>query len=296
MFWDYLKNIVKDNLGKPDKKEWFNKLVENLENQISKNINLPFRIVKLTYTGFVVKVSGLYAFIPFNYMPWKYNRDRYWSSVFTKLTNKTFFCKIHDIKKNPLKITINGEVPQFKKTKLFVGKSYRGIIIERRTSRRLVFVDIGYHFGWACGSFFGILHKRQFNSIQLYSSCSAGDEIEVLYQGVNEKGEFVFSQTGAIADWNEGIPQSLIGQTTWVQIVREGDKRKIKFLVNGKYRGVLIFSKDDHFSGNKKKAMEAMRNLNDGEIIHCEVMNYCDNNRTLGLRCPIESGAEVVPM
>ncbi|MCL1932668.1 MAG: hypothetical protein FWF53_02480 [Candidatus Azobacteroides sp.] len=195
MIWSNLKNIIKRKFGKPDKKEWLDKLVENLENQRVKNKNLPFKIADIKDRGFVVKVSGLYAFISFYHMPWKYSNINYWTAIFPKLIGKIFYCRVYSIKKDPiLSIIIDGRIPQFKKPELTIGKNYKGIITEK--SKYGIFIDIGYHFDWRCGSFVGLLHKSQFDSMQLFSDCSVGDEIEILYQGLNEKGQLVFSQIG----------------------------------------------------------------------------------------------------
>jgi len=268
MIWDYFINIIKRKISKPDKKEWLEKLVENLEKQRSENVNLPFKIIELKNTGFVAKVSGLFAFISFEYMPWRYSKFAYWAAIYPTLIGKTFYCQIHDIKKDPsLFIILNGTVNQLKKTELITGECYKGIIIEK--TKYGVFVDIGFHFDWKCGSFIGLLHKSQFEPNQLLSDCLPGDEIEILYQGLNEKDQRIYSQTNEMLDWENEIPQGLIGQTVWVQIVR--NENEIKFLANGKYNGRISISKTHYFFGNKVKTKEVMENLKDGEIIYCEV-------------------------
>ena len=193
MIWHYIKNIIKRYFGKPDDKEWFNKLVENLENKKAENANLPFKILEARNEGFLVKIAGLYAFISFYHMPWKYYNTDSWVAVSSKLIDKIFYCKIHSIKKEPLSVLIDGEIPQFKKMELIVGQKYRGIIIGR--FRKALQVDIGYHFDWKYGSFVGFLKKAQYNnSKQLFSRHFLGEEIEVFYHGLSEKGRFVFSQ------------------------------------------------------------------------------------------------------
>jgi len=282
MIWENLKNIIKKKLGKPNKKEWLDKLVENLETQSLEDINLPFKIIELKKTGFAVKVSGLYAFISLNSMPWKYSKISYWTSIAPKLIGKIFFCRIHSIKKDKLSIIINGEIPQFKKTELLIGENYRGIIIEKIQSG--IIIEIGYHFDWRCGSFVGFLHKSQFSAAKLFLNCSIGDEIEILYQGLNEKGQLVYTQIREIFDWNNGIPQSLAGQTVLVHVVRENVEKEAKFLVDGKYKGKIILQRNDSFLGGKKKARKIKNKLKDGDIIHCEVIGFWDAGRVLSLK------------
>ena len=310
MILDNLKNIIKGTFSKPDqqpdqpeqpdkpdKKEWFGKLVENLEDQSLKNETLPFKIIALKSTGFAVKVSGLYAFISFKHMPWENNNVDYWTSIAPKLIDKVFYCNVYSIKKDPsLSIIVNGEVHQFKKTELRVGRKYKGIIIKKVKSG--VLVEIGHHFNWRCGSFVGFLHISQFNSAELYASCSAGDEIEILYQGLNEKGQLVYTQTGEVFEWINGIPQSLVGQIVLVHVVRKnvenGAKFLVKLLVNGKYKGKMMIEKKDPIFGSKKKAKQAKNNLKDGDIIHCEVIGFVDKKQTLMLKWITELDSEII--
>ena len=288
MIWNKLKNIAKRIFGKPDKKKYLDKRVENLETQRLENVSLPFRIIDLKNTGFVVKVSGLYAFISFNHMPWKYSKIDYWTSIAPVLINKIFYCKIHSISKEPLlSIVVNGKIPQFKKTELLIGETYRGIIIEKVRSG--IIIDIGYHFDWRCGSFVGFMHQSLFNSLQLFSDCSVGDEIEIMYQGLNEKEWLLFFQNHEIFDWINGIPQALLGQIVSAQVVREEDNKRTKLLVNGKYTGKIIYELE-----NKQTNKMIKNNLKNGEIIHCEVIGFKETERILKLKWISELDGKII--
>lgn len=297
MNWDNLKNSIRKTFCKLDrekgldKKARLDKLVENLEMQWLQDANLPFKIMELKSTGFVIKVSGLYGFISFFHMPWKYSNVNYWTSISHKLIGKVFFCKIHSIAKAPLlSIIVNGEIPQFKKIELLTGENYRGIIIEK--GERGVFIEIGYHFDWKHGSFVGYMNKSNFDSLQLFSLCSVGDEIEIFYQGVNKDGRFIYSQTNEMVDWNNQIPQSLVGQIVLVHVVRETEDM-IKFLVEGKYNGKIYLEKNDTFFGSKQRARKIKNTLKGGDIIHCEVFGFREQPRILKLKWIAELDANI---
>jgi len=290
MIWNNIKNIIKRKFSKPDKKEWLNKLVENLETKKIENTNLPFKIIDLKSTGFEVKVSGLYAFIFFNNMPWKYTKTNYWTSISSKLIGKIFYCKIHSIKRESLlSILINGKIPQFKKTELIIGENYRGIILEK--VKRGVYIDIGYHFDWRCGSFVGFLHNSQFDSKQLFSDCSVGDEIKIVYQGADSKGRVICTQnkTNELYDWEQKIPQNLVGQIVLVLVVREEDDKGTRLLVNGKYNGRMIYP-----YGSKQINRKIKNSLKDGETIHCEVIGFKEKERILKLKWTEELNKELI--
>jgi len=285
MIWDNLINGIKGLFSRPEKKEWLEKLVETLENKKKDNISLPFKIVDIKERGFTVKVSGLYAFIAFNHMPWKYNDIEYWIAIQPKLTNKSFFCKIHKISKDPLSIIINGEIPQFKKVELEIGNEYNGLIIKK--SNYGVFVDIGYNFDWKCGSYIGLLHMSQFEKKELFLNCSIGDEITIIHQGSNENGQLVFSQDNQINDWNNKKPQKFLGQIVLVRITRT-EENNLSFIVDGKYNGRITNSKVDYPPAIRRKFKEAKNNLKDGETINCEVISCDENRRVLNLKWLIE--------
>lgn len=149
MIWDKIVQITKEIFYQPEKKEWLNELVKNAERLKDENKSVPFKIMGAKETGFVVKVSGLYGFISFKYMPWKYPDIDYWKAISPKLVDRIFFCKIHRISKDPISIIVDGEIPQFRKIELVPGEKYTGIIIRKSTYG--FFVDIGYQFGWKCG-------------------------------------------------------------------------------------------------------------------------------------------------
>jgi ribosomal protein S1 len=286
MIWDNLINDIKGLFIKPEKKEWLEKLVETLESKKNENISLPFKIADIKKKGFTVKVSGLYAFIAFSHMPWKYNDTESWIAVKPKLTNKTFFCKIHNISKNPLSIIINGEIPQFKKVDLEIGNEYKGLIIKKYNYG--VLIDIGYNFDWKCGSLIGFLHKSHFKSRKSFLNCLLGNEIQIIYQSSDENERLVFSLDNEISNWNNKKPQELIGQVVLVQIIRKTVESQVLFLVNGKYKGKITTSKANYTTARRRKIKEALNNLKDGETINCKVIGCNEKCRVLDLKWIVE--------
>ena len=293
MISDNLQNNIEQVFSKPDKNEWIDKRVKDLETKVLENANLPFKIIELKTKGFLAKVSGLYAFIALNHMPWKYGNINYWTIVASRLTGKKFYCQIHNITKDPLlSIIINGDIPQFKKIELLTDKIYRGIIIDKKNNG--ILVEIGYHFYWRRGSFVGFLHKSQFANSEGFTSCAIGDKIEILYQGMNEAGQFIYSQTNELVDWQNEIPQKLIGQVVLAQVIRKNNEIEPKFLINGKYKGKMIFPKNDSFFGTKNMAKKVKNNLKDGDIMRCEVIDFAKTARILKLKWISELDGEIV--
>lgn len=287
MIWDNLLDNIKGLFNSHQKKEWLEELVASLEKKQEENISLPFRIVDIKENGFIVKVSGLFAFVTFSHMPWMYNDRGSWLAIQPKLLNKLFYCKIHKISKDPLSIIIDGQIPQFKKVDLEIGNEYKGLIIKKYAYG--VLVDIGYHFDWHCGSFVGFLHKSEYRSKHAFINCSMGDEIPVFNQYVDENGQLVFTQDKLFFYWNNSKPQELIGQVVLARVVREtNEENQILFIVNDKYKARLENSKANYTTSRRKKINEAKRKLKDKETITCEVIGCNEEERVLYLRWIIE--------
>jgi hypothetical protein len=186
-FIDKVKNIFKPT----DKKEWLSNLIDDAEMHMNNNNSLPFKIMELKNIGFSVKVNGLFAFISFYHMPWKYSNVNSWIAIAPYLTNKIFYCKIYAIGREPLKIVINGEVAQFKKVNLVWGGMYKGLVIGILEYGLLI--DIGYHFEWHCGSVVGLIHSSQFGNGKKPEDYEAGQEITVIYVKPHENNHHLFN-------------------------------------------------------------------------------------------------------
>jgi ribosomal protein S1 len=272
-----------------DNKNYLSILVDNLENLIEKDENLPFRITDIKTNGFQVKIAGLYGYISFQFMPWKYSKPSFWRAVFPTLINKVFFCKVYQFSKDPLSIILNSEIPQFKKVRLIENESYKGIVISKVSFG--VFVDIGVHFHWQCGSLFGLLHKSNFDSSERFNTVKTGDEIEVFFWGVNKSEEVQFGCKSELLEWLNGSIDDLTGEVLPVRIVKKAEDEKMEFIVAEKYSGTLPVTRTI-YDNNRKRMNNAISFFNNGDVIHCEVLKANKLNRTLQLKWDMEAEIE----
>ncbi|KAF0236142.1 MAG: hypothetical protein FD181_2957 [Prolixibacteraceae bacterium] len=272
-----------------DNKNYLRILVDNLEKLIEKDENLPFRIYGIKTNGFLVKIVGLYGYVAFQFMPWKYSNPSFWRAIFPTLINKVFFCKVYQFTKEPLSIILNSEIPQFKKVRLIENESYKGVIISKVNFG--VFVDIGVHFHWQCGSLTGLLHKSNFDAPEKFDTLKTGDEIEVFFWGVNKSEEIQFGCKTELIEWLNGNIDDLTGEVFPVRIVKKAEDDKMEFIVAEKYNGTLPVTKTI-YAKNRKRMNNAIRFLKDGDIIHCEVLKTNKLNRTLQLKWEMEAEIE----
>ncbi|MDY0282317.1 MAG: hypothetical protein RBR35_17360 [Salinivirgaceae bacterium] len=281
MIWDNLVQSIKGIFDNSNDKEWLKNLVDDLEQKISEDKTLPFRINHIKEKGFIIKINGLFGFVSFYHMPWIYDDLESWKYVFKYLQNKTFFCKIHKFEKEPLSITINGDVPQFRKLSLIKDLEYNGVII-KKTHYGLV-IDLGFHFNWQCGSFVQLIHKSNIDKSE-YSELKCGDIFRVFYEGETDENLATFKSENKINC------EELIGKMVKVEI-KKNFNNQFTYLIEGKYKGTMPVNKE-HYPNRKKYVRQALRNLNGGETIHCEVVNITKNKQLLQLKWIIESEIE----
>jgi ribosomal protein S1 len=225
-------------------------------------------------------------------MSWKYFDNESWTAIAPNLIDKTFFCKIHKIDKDPIAIILNGELPQFKKAELIIGEEYKGLII--KITDYGLFIDIGFHFNWKCGSITGLLHKSQFAANAKKSDYELGQEITTVYQEINKNGQPVFSNDREKIDWQIGKPQELVGQTIWAKVIRQPDSKTVNLLVKGKYKSILTIDKQAYAPKHRKKLKKAKNQLKHGEIVNCEVIGFNKTNRTLKINWITEIDPEIM--
>lgn len=70
-----------------------------------------------------------------------------------------------------------------------IGEEYKGLII--KTADYGLFIDIGYHFDWKCGSMAGLLHKTQLAGSESLEDYKLGQEIKTIYHKPNKKRQIV---------------------------------------------------------------------------------------------------------
>jgi len=256
-------------------KTYLVKLIGNLEQCCREGKSLPFRVEKMLATGFLVKVGGLFSFVPFNKMPWNYFKfEGAWAAVFPTIKGKTFFCTIEKIEKDPLKVYLDPGAHRFGQMPLTMGQAYDCMVVH--DAGYGYFVDMGLHFGWKYGSKIGLLHRAAIRPGNLdKSSLAVGKTISLKYFGETKKGPILGDE--ARAAFLKEITDDLPGQLVPVLVSRETDGKPC-FRVNGKFTCSLPVNKHNYPGHRKALLKDALANLKDGAILDCEVVtiNYKD--------------------
>lgn len=258
-------------------KDFLPRLIEQLEDLIEQDINLPFHIKEIKDNGFLINVKGLLAFLSFGYMPWKYREKNYWTAVFKSIKGKQFYGKVYHFEKDPLFIIFNAQIPQFKMVELSIGETYKGIVIKKY--KHSILIDIGHHFSWKCGSIIGMLLKSNFSIQQRMSTINVGDEIETTFWGFNDKGQNMFCNNVYEMNWCDKNPNHLLGKIVKAKIVEKA--KPIELFVDKTFKGILQ-NLDESFPSNMPGENKRLKkSLKKGDMISCEIIKIVDDEHYL---------------
>lgn len=290
MIFETIINGIKEKFITTGKDNWIPERLYEMEEHRDNFDTLPFKIIELKDFGFLTKVKGLYSYISFYHMPWKYVDTESWIAIAPCLIGKKFYCKIHKVDKDPIAIILNGELPQFKKVELTIGQEYNGLIIKKVDYG--FFIDIGNHFDWSCGSVIGLMHKSQIANSEDLTNHKIGEQISIIYQGLNDNGQYLFSNDREKTDWQLGAPQGLIGEIMWAKVVRKENSNQIDLLIRGIYKAKLSLDKSQS-SKYKRKLKQLKNGLVNGQIVNCEILEANDKNKTLKVKWLAEIDTDI---
>ncbi|NPD47258.1 MULTISPECIES: hypothetical protein [unclassified Lentimicrobium] len=161
---------------------------------LKSNEVLNFRIIGFHEKGFYCEMVGLFAFVSFFHMPWKYKNQGYWIVIKNSLLGIKLKGTIFKLNTHILSLKINAEIDQFEPPPLLKGQRYSSIVLA--TFSNFVLLDLGFHFSWNYGSFSAKL-KNMFIHKELSSRICEGDIIHVFYWGKDGEGSPIITKTKA---------------------------------------------------------------------------------------------------
>ena len=242
-------------------------IVEDIDIIREEGILVPFKIVDVKKGGFLVVVKDHYGFVPFNLMPWNYYLAKYWEPVAMSLKTETFYGKILEIYRTDnneiSRIYIDARMSPLAKADLCINEDYQGIVMFKKPFG--VFIDIGYHFKWKCGSLKGLVHQSKFPNPESFDLCEPGQIINVNYFGRNEQG-LCFTVEGYV-----DLYTKYAGKKVWVRVIRNWDG-SLSFRAEDRYKTIMPITKSI-YEEKKDLVIDSVKYLSDGEIIDCEVLD-----------------------
>lgn len=291
--WNNIKNGVDNLLGISNENpnfdvDYLTVLFEKLEKHRLEYETVSFTIMEIKEKGFKIKTGGLYGYISFYHMPWKYSTSESWRIVYPYIKEKVFYAKVFESQKNEhfISIKLNGKILQFKNPDLVIDDKYKGIITKKTNYG--VFIDLGYHFDWACGSIVGMVHKSQFTDTAVFDDFEEGQIIEVFYWGINEEDQIIIGIAQELKDWITGEIKELIGDIVNVKVNVTDDEKIINFVVENMYKGLLPVKKSVYPNMSRTQIKYAISTLENEEIIQCKIIGINEKRKALDLKWIIE--------
>lgn len=293
-----------------EKLAWLRPIMDQLELHYVQNESVAFRINKLCTHGFLVKVNGAFAYVPFSRMPWYYQNTEFWRPLEHYLKTKVFFGKVLTLDTNKLHVVLGADIPQLRETSFEPCGTYRGIALHQY--HHGVLIEFGFHFGWQCGSMLGYVHKRHFSKSE-FQSIELGSIMEAIYEGQNEKDHAIFTretpetttttnaELTAIIEvlTEEPVKQSPAGEVAAAEVAEEqkggesaqhdalltddcGQMVEVRVIINE--NGLRLYRINDDFKANfytdeftsakeRTKLRMALKKLPNGTIIQCKVLS-----------------------
>lgn len=264
-------NQIKQIFHPDEKKDWLDILFNNIESAWLQDRHLHFKIMEVKDKGFLVKVGGMFAYLPFQCMPWIYKQLQYWKIVSPFLTGKVFYCKIVKADKvgtSMFNILVDASIHLFRPVELSKDIPYSGVILQK--FKYGVFVEVGAHFNWRHGSIVGLVHKTDFAEKESLECCEVGQAITVHYQRQTEKGvQFMEGGLYTGIDWYSDAIKAYLGKEVAVKVSKTGTK--ITLLVDNCYSAQL-----------RAKTMRKY-NVEEKDIILCTITAIDYGNRCFKL-------------
>ena len=260
--------------------------LSKLQQQKEENTPIYFQIIAIYQKGFKVRIGLLFAFIRFNFMPWKYSHRNCWEAVSPSLCGKQFKGYVFNIA-DPLHISIGANISQFAPFQYEIDKSYTAIVLEKR--KRRLFVDFGYGLDWQYGSLtFRIIYpyNEDNEDIDLFPNYEVGDEFTAVYVGKSVLGNDIFCYDGVCFYSNEHI---LIGKNVWVALKR-GENGSFFCQYHKEHDSELLLDEQDEAGLSPQFLQKTLQTIPDGERLLCKVVNVSYNG-TLQLKWLIDVAA-----
>ncbi len=255
--------------------DWLIPLMEILTEKYIHNETVAFQINGMRKSGFLVKVMGAFAFVPFSRMPWKYFDLNYWTVVYPFLLEKVFYGKIQIIQKDAYRMILHADLPQFKHLSFQRGMPYEGVVLKKFYHGLLI--EFGYHFKWLSGSMPGYVHHSHFKRAA-YHKIEPGILIETIYEEQNEKDHAIFMMKPPETNTDQMTEQLDLVE---VLVVKLSGRNDVYQLPDG-FTGLLPLN-SKLYGDMVSRVASALNHLNHHDVIHCRVLGMDFETKTTSL-------------
>jgi hypothetical protein len=264
-------------------KSYLLELYDSLAKIKAEDKSVNFSIQEIKKSGFLVKVGGLFAYLPFQNMPWLYRDTRKWTYIAPFLHQTIFRGKIIEMSNdNRILITIDASGTILKTADLEQNKPYKCIVVKKVNYGLML--EMGNNFGWKCGSIEALMHKSTFLFEHEFEQIGEGEIISTQFQGFDKEGRIVMGDKWENKEWQTGELDNLIGTIQLITAKRNENKRfelwyQEKFHCHHIIDKVLYGSKE-----NVKHIRNYLRGLSDDSELMCEIIRLKPDKQTIFIK------------
>lgn len=273
---------IEHYLDPKNDKDYLQDLLLNIKEAYVNQENLTFRIVKPREKGFTVKIGGLFAYISFKHLGWRYPSIEFWRNASNYLIGSFFTGKIHKVFENPISIRVDAKEQDFGRPNLKKYAKYRGVILQK--TKYGLFVDLGLHFDWKFGSILGLLYRSLLVNETDYENANEGNEIWATFQGFNKDGQVILGDDKKRGKWITGEMDELIGTVQSVTVIINENNRK-EFYVQDEHKASIPVTKKS-YPGFRAVVKKYISGLKHQQIIECEIIRINRRKNCYVLKLP----------
>lgn len=224
--------------------------------------------------GFRAKMGGLWVYIPYALMPWKYTKFETWKIVGQHMIGSEWLGNIESISyvKSLIAVQVHGN-SQIEKPRLIIQQKYRGVVLAK--TEMYLLLDIGMHFKWEFGKMLVSLQRRSLLGTNVYNAAESGGILELRYWGLGAQNEPLFTDHTPEQWAMKQARYGWKGREITAKATRLDGKKPI-LTYDGKHR--IILAKVKGWYGDSwKEFLAACKRISLNDQVRCRVMSIARN-------------------
>ncbi|MDB9882630.1 hypothetical protein N8368_01190 [Bacteroidia bacterium] len=225
------------------------------------------KVYKINTEGFKATVQGVKGLIPFDNMPWEYERESHWQMVAPYLIGKAYDTQVLGSNEDTLKLSLSVKHHSYTKKNFTLGQSYECIVLEK--TKKHLLVETGLNSNFRNGSQYGTVSIFDFWDIENFVRANEGDKITLTYLDELNSGFLTMCEPVKYTSWYKQKPEKLVDTIVAVNVSYEAGVKYYK--VYDHFNGELALSPILYDQNILEELQTYVQKLNDGDVIQCLV-------------------------
>ncbi len=183
---------------------------------------------------------------------------------------------MHYLSKEPSRIILNADFPQYKNPEFINDEVYNAVII--KVFDHGMQIELGYHFGWKNGSHLSYIDKSVLSDPDLIKQYKKGEILEVLCVGSDDDKPVFVPLFEPVLDENSALKR-LVNKEVEVDIIKDEDDH-IEYLIEKRFTGIMPIT-SVLYQNKKTKISKWVYKFTDGDKIRGRVISVNYSSKTV---------------